>query len=44
MYTLLFVKQIINNDLLDSARNSLQYFVRAYMGKESELEKIDVYV
>ena len=43
-YTLLYVKQIINKDLLISIENSTQYCVRAYMGKESKKEWIYVYV
>ena len=35
IYTLLFIKQITNKDLLYSAGNSTQYSVMAYMEKES---------
>ena len=35
-YTPLYIKQIINKALLYSTGNSTQYFVIAYMGKESE--------
>ena len=42
-YTLPYVKQIINKDLLYSTRNSTQYSVITYMGKESEKEWIYVY-
>ena len=38
-YTLLYIKQIINKDI----RNSTQYSVITYMGKESETEWIYVY-
>ena len=34
IYTLLYVKQIINKDLLYSTGNSIQYSVITYMGKE----------
>ena len=36
IYTLLYIKQIINKDLLYSTGNSIQYSVITYMGKESE--------
>ena len=42
IYTLLYIKQITNKDLLYSTENYTQYFVITYKGKESE--KIDVYV
>ena len=35
IYTLIYTKQIINNDLLYSTGNFTQYSVIAYMGKES---------
>ena len=38
VYTLLYVKQITNKDLLYSIGNSTQYSVMTYMGKESEKE------
>ena len=38
IYTLPYIKQIINKDLLYSIRNSTQYSVITYMGKESEKE------
>ena len=38
--TLLYIKQIINKDLLYSTGNSTQYFVITYKGKESEKEYI----
>ena len=36
IYTLLYIKQIINKDLLYTTGNSIQYSVITYMGKESE--------
>ena len=36
IYTLLYIKQITNKDLLYSAGHSTQYSVMAYMGKESK--------
>ena len=44
IYTLLYIKQITNKDLLYSTRNSTLYSVMAYMGKESKKEWIYVYV
>ena len=44
IHTLLYIKQIINKDLLYSTGNSTQYSVITYMGKESEKEWIDVHV
>ena len=44
IYTLLYIKQIINKDLPYSLRNSAQYSVMTYMGKESKKEWIYVYV
>ena len=35
IYTTLHIKQIANEDSLYSTKNSSQYFVMAYMGKES---------
>ena len=35
-YTLLYIKQISNKDLLYSTGNYTQYFVITYKGKESE--------
>ena len=32
MYTLLYLKWITDKDLLDSTRNSAQYYVAAWMG------------
>ena len=40
MYTLLYIKQITNKDLLYSTGNYTQYFAITYMGKESEKEPI----
>ena len=42
-YTLLYVKQTINKDLLYSTGNYIQYLVITYNGKESEKEQIDMY-
>ena len=36
MYTPLYIKQVINKDLLDTTGNSTQYSIMAYMGKESK--------
>ena len=44
LYTLLYVKQITNKNLLYSTGNSTQYSVIIYMGKESEKEWIHIYV
>ena len=33
IYTLLYIKQITNKDLLYSTGNSTQYFVMTYIGK-----------
>ena len=38
IYTQLYIKQIINKDLLYSTGNSTQYSVITYTGKESEKE------
>ena len=35
IYTLLYIKQITNKDLLYSTVNSTQHSVMSYMGKES---------
>ena len=40
IYTLLYIKQITNKDLLYSTGNSTQYFIITYKGKESEKECI----
>ena len=37
-YTLIYIKSIINKDLLYSTGNSTQHSVITYMGKESEKE------
>ena len=42
-YTLLYLKQIINKDLLHNTGNSTQYSVRTYKGKESEKEYTHTY-
>ena len=42
MYTLLYIKEIINMDLMYSLGNSTQYSVITYVGKESEEEWIYV--
>ena len=39
-YTLLYVKQITNKDLLYSTGNYIQYLVITYNGKEYEKEKL----
>ena len=44
IYTLLYIKQITNKDLLYSAENSTQYSLMANMGKESKKEWMYVYV
>ena len=44
MYTLLYLKWITNKDLLYSTGNSAQCYVAAWMGGESEGERIHVYV
>ena len=44
IYTLLYIKQITNKDLLQSTGNSTQYSVMTYMGKESKKEWVHVYV
>ena len=43
IYTLLYIKQITNKDILYSTGNSTQYSVMAYMGKESKKGWIYVY-
>ena len=40
IYTLLYIKQITNKDLLYSTGNSTQYSVMTYMGKEPKKEWI----
>ena len=44
LYTLLYLKQITNKDLLYSTGNSTQYSAVTHMGKESKKEWIYVYV
>ena len=44
MNILLYIKQIINKDLLYNTGNCTQYSVIIYMGKEYEKEQIYVYV
>ena len=44
IFTLLYIKQITNKDLLYSTGSSTQYSVMTYMGKESKKEWIYVYV
>ena len=44
IYTLLYIKQITNKNLLYSTGDSSQYSVMTYMGKGSKKEWIDVYV
>ena len=43
-YTLLYIKQINNKDLLHSTGNYIQYFIITYNGEESEREHIYVYI
>ena len=42
IYTLLYIKQVTNKNLLYSTKNSTQYSAMAYMGKESKT-KIHMY-
>ena len=42
VYILLYIKQITSKNLLYSTRNSTQYSVMTYMGKESKKEWIYV--
>ena len=44
MYTLLYLKQITNKNLLDSIGNPAQCFAAAWMGGEFEGEGTHVYV
>ena len=39
IYTALYIKQVTNKNLLYSTGNSTQYFVTAYLGKESNKNK-----
>ena len=43
-YTQLYVKQVTNKDLLYGTGNSFQYSAMIYMGKESEKERLYVYI
>ena len=43
-YTLLYIKEVINNDLLLSTRNSTQYSVMTYMRIEPKNEWIYIYI
>ena len=42
-YTLLYIKEVINNDLLLSTRNSTQYSVMTYMRIEPKNEWIYIF-
>ena len=44
IFTLLYLKQITNKDLLNSTGNSAQFYVKTYIGKEFEEEEIHIYV
>lgn len=43
IYMLLYTKSISNKDLLCRLGKSIQHFMIAYMGKESE-KKMDIYL
>ena len=43
-YTLLYIKQINNKELLYSTGNQIQYLTINYNGKESEKEYIYIYI
>ena len=43
IYTLLYINQITNKNLMYSTGNSTQYSVKIYVGKESE-KKMDIYI
>ena len=43
MYTLLYLKQITNRDLMHSKQNSTQYTKITQMGKEFEKEEIYIH-
>ena len=43
IYTLMFIKQITNKNLLYSPGNSTRYSVMTYMGKESKKVDICIY-
>ena len=40
-YTVLYIKQINNTDLVNRIGNYIQYLITTYNGKESEREYID---
>ena len=44
IYTVLYVQQLVNKDLLYSTRNSTQHSVITYTRKESEKNQMYVYV
>ena len=44
IYTLLYIKQTTNKDLMYNTGNSIQYSAMAYMGKQSKKEQMCVYV
>ena len=44
IYTVLYIKQIANKNLLCSTGNSTQYCAMTYVGKESKKEWIHVYI
>ena len=44
IYMLLYIRQIINKDLLYSTGNSTQYLVITYMWTEPEKEWIHIYL
>lgn len=44
MYTLVFIKQVTNKDLLQSAGNSTQHSTMAYMEKNLKSKWVYVYV
>ena len=44
MYTLLYIKQLTNKDLLYSTGNSTQYLKTIFNGKESKKEDIYIYI
>ena len=43
-YTLLYIKEVINNNLLLSTRNSTQYSVMTYMRIEPKNEWLYIYI
>ena len=44
IYTILYIKQVTNKNLMYSTRNSAQYTVLTYMGKESKKEWIQEHI